>query len=201
MTNNGASLSPWNALPAGYRPGAYIVGGYAVCPALAQDIDLFVLVEGTRTFDSVLEELADYLTVNGVAFTQYSKEERGELYVTAVPDGVCIGKALLIEDERFHKPVQVCLVLGAESILEALEGFDLSVHAFAQGYDGAYYSTPQATFMAAPIRVLKTGTPVTTLLRLQRLSVRYGTEVLREELAKVQPLALEAELVEALEAA
>jgi hypothetical protein len=192
-------LSPFEALPESYRPSAYIVGGYAVNRELAQDIDLWVLVgHGEDASDFVSNFLAH--AREGADFqnlTIYNATERAEAYASCPLAHVVIGKVALIEDPRFHKPVQVCLVVGTDDIEDALEGFDLSVHMRAVDSLGRKYAHPLATFPAAPIRVVKANTPVTTLARLERLAARYGTPVLSEELMKLQVAALDKALTEA----
>jgi hypothetical protein len=181
-------LSPFEALPESYRPSAYIVGGYAVDRELAQDIDLWVLVgHGEDATDFVSNFLAHAQKAeNFAALTLYNSEERAEAYASCPPAHVVIGKVALIEDPRFHKPVQVCLVAGTDNIMDALDGFDLTVHMRAVDAVGSELFHHEATFPDAPIRVIKANTPVTTLARLERLAARYGTPVLPAERSKLQ---------------
>src|SRR3990167_5083266 len=46
MKGNNKLMILWNLVPKEWRSQAFIAGGYAACPALASDLDLWIFVDG-----------------------------------------------------------------------------------------------------------------------------------------------------------
>lgn len=144
-------------LPPALREQAVIAGGYAVDPAKASDIDLWVLagLDADATKNDLRVTYPDHLAPDN---TEYP------------------GRLVLIFPKAYEgRDVQV-LVSEFDELSSMLANFDLSVHARAllpngQTRCGPLWAPPTE---GGTIWVTRWTTPAQTLQRLRKLERRYG---------------------------
>lgn len=168
-------MFPRTMLPEKYRDFAFIAGGYAACPALAMDIDVWVPItnaeDGVKIPALLLDargEILDYLESE---FFPY-KEEDGKLRGQAGMSGVYpvgVRKVATIESAHLSHPVHIMVCAG--SVLEILSGFDISTHQIALTMAGVVKGDRWTSIYEVP-RALKM-TP-TTPERLVNIAARFG---------------------------
>lgn len=148
-------------LPEQYRAYAYIAGGWAACPSLATDMDVWVVVPGANLAllkEELLAHLVGRVSVEVLGDQPTHAEYANTLKVAILKTGGRKDVHLLVSD--------------AQIIEQVIEEFDISTHALAIGPVGDIH---KATFWTS-IReqpIVNKMTP-TTPERLVKIKTRYG---------------------------
>lgn len=157
-------MIPHNLLPE--RLNQWIVaGGWAACPQLATDTDVFVLAGKHVDLLELRQELLDHLKDTGLEFSEESETREFIGY-----DGlVGIGKVARVW--RDDGSVIHILVASTSDPRDVLNSFDLSISMVGIMPDGRVITTNYTTSPVEPIIVVK-DTP-TTAARLKKYNTRF----------------------------
>jgi hypothetical protein len=161
----GCNVILWNLVPEKWRKDAFIAGGYAACPAMASDIDLWIFVDdcgGKYPLADVRKEVLAHIRSEGVYIneedeasqTDYEGVNVNILKVGVVPYGTKIH--VMVVDAPVH-PV--------------LCGFDISTHQIALLPSGEVILGQEWTPITAPPKVLIDTDR--TAARLEKITNRY----------------------------
>lgn len=159
----GLWLIPKNLLPDGYK--WCIAGGWAACPALASDQDVWVYDRFSAAQD--MGVLLSHLALQGFHFSTDMKDqaktddsygdERTEIYKVAVVE---------------NKPNIHLMLTNAPSIMDILNGFDVSTHQVAIASEGFIVKGNGWTPVSeCPVMLLNNPQ---TPARLAKIQERYG---------------------------
>ena len=147
-------------LPPELHHRAYITGGYAHSPSLADDVDLFIL-----DCDGPLPLLT--YPQQPLSLYQFSAGVRAVYSPSVAAQIICVS----------HKTIQ-----------ELLDDFDITTHMVAIDADGntiyGQYYTPSAVQVHRPLNGLTN--PVRTLYRYIKLCYRYNTPPRLADLTLIQ---------------
>lgn len=133
-------------VPDEYVARTWIAGGFAACPELATDIDLWVLAGYERLLEQVRQELVDYLN-EGFAY----EEEAGIDIEDYEGIAITILKVAVIP----YHPLNVHLMVTDAPIIDAvLANFDISTHQVAISPDGQIVHGKHWTHLNVPPVVL-----------------------------------------------
>lgn len=170
MTVTVAQCLPAGLLPRPYNKTAFIAGGYAACPGLASDIDVWVQCEDLHETRRLL--LAHLSTMGFALFAEgeplessFTGDSCGYEDITAN-----IVKVARIETAAF-KPVHL-MVTDAPPLMLLLN-FDISTHAIALTDDGVVRSPEWTDLTQEPVVIKNQGTSKTEE-RLAKISARYA---------------------------
>jgi hypothetical protein len=155
-------MIPKNLLPEGTR--YFIAGGWAVCPALATDRDVFV--QTTGDLSATRATLLAHMQAEGFDLT---KEGETRYFAGWGYAFVPIAKVAKVK-VKFAQSIHV-LVTNAD-VAEVLETFDLSICQVAITHTGGIVKGSYWTAPNEPICVLK-DTP-TTLARKEKYEARFA---------------------------
>lgn len=183
-------MLPANLLPYPQDEAAFIAGGFAACPALAEDIDVWVPVDVTGVddpFDAVWK-MRDYLVAYlrqefGAAFTEHDGMD-SRRHVVPTPPSQRHGK-LLTTFEGYHLPIPIrragvvvveggslpyhIIVVGGD-VDEVLSSFDITSHMVALTRKGVVVGEHYTPPFEEPRVVTK---KYTTEARLAKIRARY----------------------------
>lgn len=161
-------MIPKSLLPEGTQ--WCVAGGYAACPALASDVDVWVynVAEGDlqRTRAMLLMHLAEN---NFSVLTEECKDKPEPQYEhsrTTLKVGIVDGQGI------DHKKQVHLLVTSATTIMEILDGFDISTHALAIGSIGYVVKHKKWTPITEPPQLITSNER--TPARWLRIAARYG---------------------------
>ena len=180
-------------LPAELREEAFIAGGYAACPALAQDVDVWIpsthsLFKITRV--SVLDHLHRVANAHAplpgdLSFTVQDDDDspRGRLLESdAPPPGVCqlntfedynsilrLRRAATVNIVGHTLPYHIIIVEGA--VDDVLSSFDISTHQVALTWKGVVRGEHWTPPNAPPVVITQ---KYTTTERLAKIEARYA---------------------------
>lgn len=174
-------------LPATFQNSWCIAGGYAACPALAADIDVWIynqggagtLAEARQTILEHLElRLAGYkhawqqpfeVTERAGHVVRHADDERYSNFEVNIEK---VAKVVPQGDYRHIKPIHI-MVVDAPNPGVLISAFDLSVHAVAIDSDGRIWQADEFTAPTVAIRLMKQANAKTPA-RYDRLCVRYN---------------------------
>lgn len=162
-------MIPTNLLPEGTN--YCIAGGFAACPALAQDKDVWVFASEIEPGDAGhrREELLKHLTEQGFEFEAEDETRNAHGYEGMID----ILKVATIRTNDI--PIHL-LVTTADSVFDLMESFDISTHQIALTPEGRVVRGSQFTSVTeSPVKLRDTPT---TDARMVKISQRYGLEVL-----------------------
>ena len=187
-------MIPTTLLPAQYREQWCVAGGFAACPALATDIDVWVYAIATEGLDKarrvLLAHLCDiqypqkdspYANVRRKAQFEFEEETEARTAESYLQSFIQIHKVAVICGRnawRELKPIHV-MVTDAPSPGELLAGFDISTHAVAIGHDGRVWTNSYTQPGETPVRL--SGANARTEARLQKICARFGHPYLAKE--------------------
>jgi hypothetical protein len=157
-------------LPPGME--ACVAGGYAAHPAMASDIDVWVM--SPLDLNKVREDLLSHFYTSGMVF-----EEQQETRSHDITNALCgyeglnivVLKVAKVTLPDVEKPIHV-MVTSAVSPVQVLCAFDISTHQIAIDQFGDEVMGPGWTPCYAAPEVLK-NTP-TTPARLEKITARYA---------------------------
>lgn len=168
-------MFPRTMLPEKYRDVAFIAGGYAACPALATDIDVWVPVtnaqDGVNCPELLTDARQEILAYLESEFFPY-KEEDGALRGQAGMSGsypVGVRKVAVIASAHLSHPIHIMVCAG--TVQEILSGFDISTHQIALTMGGVVKGD-KWTPISEPPRALKHTD--TTAARMEKVAARFG---------------------------
>lgn len=163
-------MIPTNLLPEKWRNQWCIAGGYAACPALATDIDVWVYNIHEQLLTTAREELLEHLATTRLYFIPQPLH-KGDGIQKLEPDEMeYVGKTLKVADvwsENIH-----LLVTSAKTVEELLDTFDISTSMAAILSNGKTVRGKDYTHPGRPPQVIRM-TP-TTQVRLLKLCERFG---------------------------
>lgn len=147
-----------------------IAGGWAVCPALADDRDLFILAGPSADLQEIRQEVLDHLKAEGFEFTEEQETREFIGY-----DGlVGIGKVAKVQFEN-GQDIHV-LVASTKIPQEVLNSFDLSICMVGITQDGTLVKSEYWTPPTELPTVMK-DTPTTSVRcnkYVERFNLRRG---------------------------
>lgn len=175
-------MLPPNLLPACYTDKAFIAGGYAACPALANDIDVWIPVDtgaAANPWDEVWtarRRLLDHLTAEGFTHTPEdndgSPRDRNRLIVRSTFEGynlpLPIYRVATVQVVGGSLPYH--LIAVGTDLDEVLSSFDISTHQIALTTKGVVRGEHWTPTWEPP-RVITA--KYTTLARLEKIRNRY----------------------------
>ena len=165
-------MIPRDILSAHMYDVAFIAGGYAACPALASDIDVWVRRDESG-FQVARAAILQHLGNEFFNFDEQQNEvvEQGEL---APGYSVNIQKVAIVHNAA-NLPVHIMLTnCTAEQLIE---GFDISTHQVALTSQGVVKGSGFTPVFIEP-RVLQNTT--TTPERMRKIAARYSFKLAPE---------------------
>lgn len=170
-------MVPIELLPEGEK--WCVAGGYAACPALANDQDIWVMVNDEDSVTDARERLLDHLrTFFGEDFddrVEVQTEVRtGQTGDDSAPDGGAI-PILRVAKFFYHGIERHLLVAHVGCVTTLLRTFDISTHQVGIDSDGMVFKGPDYTPPHVPPVKLKE-TP-TTDARMVKIAQRFGHPV------------------------
>lgn len=158
-------MIPRNLIPEDLEEQAFIAGGYAACPALAQDMDVWVFVDGghenlDEARNRVLEHLQTFFDIteeHGGTISDYQGVEVNILKVAFV--------------RGFNLPIHVMVCDAPVGIV--LKNFDISTHQVALTAHGVVKGEGWTSPLEEPV-VLERMENEHTQERLAKIRARYG---------------------------
>lgn len=168
-------------IPEGLLPSreqeAFIAGGWAACPSLASDMDVWVRVDPfERSIDKVREHLVDYLKNLFLYEFEEQADERKSL--TGVDEQ---GYDIEVEMRKvgkvtyFAQPIHIMLTYA--SVDKLLQCFDVSTHQIAITDQGIVKGEKWTPITVPPVKLKHTPT---TDARMEKIAIRYGHAKERE---------------------
>lgn len=173
MTENVQDHLPPNLLPRGMTRAAFIAGGYAACPELATDIDVWVMVDPTKLYEErrrILTHLVDHGFIPCAGTDAPVKEEftgdrLGYEDITA--------NILKVAEvwRGNQKPIHI-MVTDAPALMLLLN-FDISTHAIAFTDNGTIRAPEWTPLHMEPI-IVKNHMTRKTQDRFNKINARYA---------------------------
>lgn len=180
-------MIPKNLLPEAYRESYCVAGGWAACPALAQDMDVWVYAVPFEALELARTELLEHLEAENtkgayykrpfyvVPETQVENHRGTDQYEGVNVQILKVGRVeVRRESARLHKERKEIhlLVTDAHSPGEILQGFDVSTHAVAIDWNGIIWTHPAWTppQMEPTVLMENEKTPV----RMAKIRARFG---------------------------
>lgn len=174
-------MLPSNLLPPGTE--YFIAGGFAACPALAEDVDVWVPVDtltASQPWETVWRarrEMVAHLRAAGFVFTEvdgdFSPRDRKRLLFDSTFEGyrmpLPIYRAGVVTIPGHRLPYHIILV-GA-NVDEVLSSFDISTHQVALTARGVVCGDQWTPITEEPKVILQ---KYTTDARLKKIRARYG---------------------------
>lgn len=161
-------MIPKGLLPPDLEGSAFIAGGYAACPALATDIDLWVYVAGESLADARDRILLWLQTEMWPYETQ--EDNRPQLAGSTI-DGYSIisVKVAIVRSPHLSHPIHIMVV--NQSPVDLLETFDISTHQVAIVFGNVLKGSRWTPITQPPIMLKNTPT---TPYRMIKIAARYG---------------------------
>lgn len=177
-------MIPKGLLPEDLMGCAFIAGGYAACPALASDIDVWVKVadsavagssaeEGTQETTTLQESRTRILAHLEEEFFPYEPQETTITSSGQNADGypISVLKVAVVRSPHLSHPIHIMVYAG--TIEELLGCFDISTHQIALSFGGVIKGS-HWTPVTEPPRIIPGSTSVQTPARLEKIQARYG---------------------------
>ena len=146
-----------------------MAGGWAACPSLAEDQDIWIL-EPIRDLMNVREEILVHLAQQGFDHTEEGQNQVN----TGYPPSFGIIKVAEVRPSDRSHPIHLLLTSSATPE-ELIAGFDVSTHQIAITHTGHVVRGVNWTSITVPPVVISInkGKP-TTPQRLRKIAQRYG---------------------------
>lgn len=174
-------MIPPTLLPDDLQRNAFIAGGYAACPALALDMDVWVKVDRNDSLPEAKQRILDWLESTMWPYDAATTRPSIVGTVGANADGydgmgVFVQKVATVKSQYLTHPYHIMVVNVDPRTL--IETFDISTHQIAIAF-GNVIKGSGWTPITEPPRVLKM-TP-TTPERLEKIAARYGHALTPQE--------------------
>jgi hypothetical protein len=166
-------MIPKKLLPGMYQEQWCVAGGYAACPALADDQDVWVYAVPTEDLDAVRRVLLSHLSEWRIGRPRgpFFENEMDTRTVAGYQHPRNVRKVAKVYIPYPAKPIHL-LVTDAMAPGEIIEGFDISTHAVAIDYTGRVWKASQFTPPhLPPVKLLDTDT---TPERMAKITTRFG---------------------------
>ena len=176
-------MIPERLLPEQYRTDAFIAGGFAACPALAADIDVWIPVPAGQC-DFARLEILNYLNDKCIDFDEQDGEHSAR---RRFQDNRALANSQLLSTfEGYHtvlflRRVAIVRLVGASlpyhlivvegHIDEILSSFDISTHQVALTSNGVVRGEHWTPVTEPPVVITE---KYTTPARIQKIRQRYG---------------------------
>lgn len=159
-------------IPAGLIPESYkwcVAGGFAACPALARDIDVWVYGIAPEQVETTQQQLQHQIATGPCGHGFASSDERlsSSSYSQEFIQILKVGDVHWNGNRKHH-----VIVTDANSPESILDGFDLSTHAVAIMPDGKVVTHPLWTAPHVLPQVMRSD--ANTPARLVRVAARFG---------------------------
>lgn len=177
-------MFPKGILPEDLMQSAFIAGGYAACPALASDLDLWVKVADSLHSESDAEDclaegsilrlgrqvILDHLEAE---FFPYEVQDTDITSTGQNADGypISVLKVAIVRSPHLSHPIHIMVFAG--SIEELLACFDISTHQIALSFGGVVKG-PHWTPVTERPYVIPGSTSVQTPARLEKIAQRFS---------------------------
>lgn len=175
-------MIPTNLLPKDGDWAWCIAGGWAACPALGEDRDVWVFNLGKATLEAKRDELGAHvlkryrhrvtLSTETREAPGYEQEETG-VTILKVAD-ISLSQPYPGDRGAGHSAKIHLMVTDALSPLHILQGFDISTHAIAIDATGTIWKHPKWTSVVEPPVILYESRSGKTPARMQRICQRFG---------------------------
>jgi hypothetical protein len=172
-------ISP-SLLPEEFRESFCIAGGFAACPVLANDIDVWVYGIDTDQLEDARNIILSYLN-NGGANDYNHVPEAGDESQVAYEHGMVhikkvavLKRGPLLKPNRRYKPIHI-MVTDAHNPGDIIDGFDIGTHAVAIDHDGRVWKHRHG-WDAPHQRPSILRVNVHTQKRLDKITHRFGHE-------------------------
>lgn len=171
-------MIPKELLPPDLMGSAFIAGGYAACPALASDLDVWVYVP--RGDDEADGEKLDATRGRILVWLEtemwpYELQDSNHLPEGAeVKEGVYpfhSQKVAVVRSPHWSHPVHIIVTTATPA--ELLEGFDISTHQIALVFGNVIKGSGWTPITERPKR-LSGAFNVSTEARLEKIAARFG---------------------------
>lgn len=172
MTENVQDHLPPNLLPRGMTRAAFIAGGYAACPDLATDIDVWVQVDPATLYDAplrIVKHLHDHGFIPNVGIASTAETFVGDSMGYEDITANILKVAVVLRGNQ--KPIHI-MVTDAPPLMLLLN-FDISTHQIAFTDSGTIRG-PYWTPLDGPPVIIKNHTTSKTQERFQKISARYA---------------------------
>lgn len=154
-----------------------VAGGWAACPALATDRDVWVMCPANEDPGEVRAKLLQNLSEGEYRY-DYTEEDEDRLDLQGYTGLYQVLKVAKIRMDAWGGQDIHLLVTTADSALELVDAFDVSTHAVAIYDDGKIVRGTQWTPITEPPVMLR-DTP-TTAKRMAKIARRYGHEAVAQ---------------------
>ena len=165
-------MIPKELLPSDLANCAFIAGGYAACPALATDIDVWVYIQ--KESETLREARARILGWLESEMWPYEEEEANSRREGFDKDGYSISsvKVAVVRSPHWSHPVHI-IVTNAQPA-ELLETFDISTHQVAIVFGNVVKGSKWTPVTQPPVMLRNTPT---TPERMEKIRTRYGHSI------------------------
>lgn len=160
-------MIPKNLIPEGLR--WCIAGGYAACPALAADTDVWVMVDTDifSTYDRLRDHFVRIFGANALIDPRPDEAQDMAIHELYVDEATIKVAHVSVDGRDFHIMVTYCA-----SPMAIIDRFDISTHQVALTSDGGIIRGQQWTAPHVyPVRLKSTPR---TELRMRKICARYG---------------------------
>lgn len=178
MRANMPSVCPNQLLPEGLT--AIIAGGYAACPALAADMDVWVQTD--QPLALVRQQILNHLFTQNIPFVAQDSNDQHIVDGCGYDDmPVNIRKVAQV---RFPSMIPIHVMVTDAPPVALLLAFDISTHQMAIGPDDEEIRGPEWTPLEVEPVIIRNHDQPKTLARLAKITARYAP--LRAREANVQ---------------
>jgi hypothetical protein len=163
-------------IPEAYRERTFIAGGWAACPALASDMDVWILATTTQanSSDFDLKDLrAEVLAAIKVPFNTFARLREEDSDEAGEYGGVEIKIRKVCYVDRDGVKLHV-MVTNAPIIEAVLANFDISTHQIAIDHKGQVILGPDYTPVYETPKVIEGRANEHTPARLAKITARYA---------------------------
>jgi hypothetical protein len=176
------SMIPPTLLPEDLQQQAFIAGGYAACPALALDMDIWVRVNGDETMHDAKQRIIDWLENTMWPYEAATTRLSSPGVILGGRDGydhldINVLKVATVKSVYLTHPYHIMVVNVDPATL--IEAFDISTHQIALAW-GNVIKGSGWTPITEPPRMLRR-TP-TTPERMEKIAARYGHALTPQEI-------------------
>ena len=171
----------YDLLPEEMRSQAFIAGGYAACPALASDVDLWVYVpqddDATQDEDATLDDARrQILTRLKAENAGWVVEPEDESQTTPVDrcgyDNLAVSVRRVGRVQYCREKLPIHIMVVDAPVCVVLQTFDISTHQIALTPDGDTVRGPEWTPLSeSPVQLRDTPN---TAARMEKIRARYA---------------------------
>lgn len=162
-------MIPDNLLPAAYND-ACIAGGFAACPSLATDMDVWVFVPKSATLEEAREAILQHLKAERF----YAKEEAEERRERSTDEGGYEISGRVLKVAKVLVAMDIHILVTDFELGGLLSSFDISTHQVALVPGGMIRGGDWTPITEPPVKLKDTPT---TDARMEKIAKRYGHEV------------------------